>query len=225
MLSAAWWNARYPVGTRVRLRGSDGRTAGAAWGSPPKVPIDFGDGNAGGWPLDEVVVLDPARPHDVALRRVRQALDPQVVELARWNHLHPVGTRVRIDLGDEMPDGVVAAPAVVAAGRIVVLVQGSDGRLWTVDVDDLVRLGRSDGIVEPAEIRLGGRLQLRCDPGAAEPIDVALTAVEIPRVDWLDLAVLAVAILRHPNTAAVAPNLFNPQLPVTPEQADLVEVR
>lgn len=37
---------------------------------------------------------------------------------------------------------------------------------------------------------------------------------------WLHMAILAAKILRHPNTQKVAPNLFQPDIPITPEQED-----
>lgn len=37
---------------------------------------------------------------------------------------------------------------------------------------------------------------------------------------WEDLAILAAKILRHPNTEQVAPNLYLPDLALTPEQED-----
>lgn len=35
---------------------------------------------------------------------------------------------------------------------------------------------------------------------------------------WKAMAILAAKILRHPNTKAVAPNLYTPDIPITPEQ-------
>lgn len=35
---------------------------------------------------------------------------------------------------------------------------------------------------------------------------------------WRDLAILAAKILRHANTREVAPNLYSPDLPISPEQ-------
>ena len=37
---------------------------------------------------------------------------------------------------------------------------------------------------------------------------------------WLHMAILAAKILRHPNTAKVAPNLHQPDIKLTPEQED-----
>lgn len=35
---------------------------------------------------------------------------------------------------------------------------------------------------------------------------------------WLHMAIIAAKILRHPNTQKVAPNLYQPDIPITPEQ-------
>lgn len=35
---------------------------------------------------------------------------------------------------------------------------------------------------------------------------------------WEHMAILAAKILRHPNTQKVAPNLYMPDVPLTPEQ-------
>lgn len=35
---------------------------------------------------------------------------------------------------------------------------------------------------------------------------------------WAHMAILAAKILRHPNTQKVAPNLYMPDIPITPEQ-------
>ena len=35
---------------------------------------------------------------------------------------------------------------------------------------------------------------------------------------WLDIAIVAAKILRHPNTQKVAPNLYIPNIPITEEQ-------
>lgn len=35
---------------------------------------------------------------------------------------------------------------------------------------------------------------------------------------WEHIAILAAKVLRHPNTAMVAPNLYQPDIPLTPEQ-------
>lgn len=37
---------------------------------------------------------------------------------------------------------------------------------------------------------------------------------------WAHMAILAAKILRHPNTKAVAPNLYQPDIPITPEQEE-----
>ncbi len=37
---------------------------------------------------------------------------------------------------------------------------------------------------------------------------------------WKAMAILAAKILRHPNTKAVAPNLYMPDITLTPEQED-----
>lgn len=38
---------------------------------------------------------------------------------------------------------------------------------------------------------------------------------------WVHLAILAAKILRHPNTRAVAPNLYREDIVLTPEQEDM----
>lgn len=37
---------------------------------------------------------------------------------------------------------------------------------------------------------------------------------------WKAMAILAAKILRHPNTKAVAPNLYTPDIPLTQEQEE-----
>jgi len=37
---------------------------------------------------------------------------------------------------------------------------------------------------------------------------------------WAHMAILAAKILRHPNTKAVCPNLYQPDIQLTPEQED-----